>query len=131
MVGAFTALLANVTFPGLLTALTGAKVTVNVALCPAAKVNGRLRPLKEYVLPEMFAEEIVTLAADAVSLPERLAVLPTVTLPKPSEVGLALSCGLGDTPVPVRETVGLFVASLVNEIWPETLPAVVGENFAV
>jgi len=78
-----------------------------------------------------FAEEIVTLAAEAVSLPERLAVLPTGTLPKPSEVGVALSCGLGATPVPAKEMVGLFVALLVKEIWPETLPAVVGENFAV
>ena len=47
MVGAFTALLPNVTLAGLLTALTGAKVTVNVALCPAANVSGRLKPLNE------------------------------------------------------------------------------------
>jgi hypothetical protein len=55
-----------------------------------------------------------------------------MTLPKFTLAGLALSCATGAaTPEPLSVTeVGLFDALLTNEICPEALPVVAGENCA-
>ena len=78
------------------------------------------------------AEETVTVPPDAASVPERLLVLPTTTLPKESELGVAVNCRTGAvTPVPASGTVTeLLEASLRIKICPEAAPAEVGENFA-
>ena len=77
------------------------------------------------------AEEIVMLPPDAVKVPDNVALVATTTLPNASDVGLALTCS-GATPVPASVIkVGVFEASLLTEICPETLPVVVGANFAV
>jgi len=61
-----------------------------------------------------------------------VALLPTVTLPKPALAGLTDSCGVGAaTPEPVSGRIGLLAALLANEIWPEALPTDAGANCAV
>ena len=66
---------------------------------------------------------------EAVTVSDRVAVLPTVTFPKFKEVGDTLSVVV--TPVPLRATVGLVEALVVNEICPEALPAEAGANCTV
>jgi hypothetical protein len=90
-------------------------------------------PLPLKPLPEVVSCEIVRLAFP-VLLTEIACVplIPTMTLPKFTLAGLALSCATGAaTPEPLSVTeVGLFDALLTNEICPEALPVVVGENCA-
>jgi hypothetical protein len=67
------------------TAAVGAKITVNVTLCFAESVIGKLSPLTEKPLPLMFAAEIVTAdAPELVNVSERLVLLLVCTLPKES-----------------------------------------------
>src|SRR5262245_46568907 len=80
--------------------------------------------------PVGVACEMVTLAVPAVTVTFCVALLPTVTLPKLSEVGLAASVPAGFAPLPLRETtVGELEALLDNDRLPVTLPAAVGANF--
>jgi hypothetical protein len=63
-----------------------------------------------------WSDEIVTAAFEAVSVACRLALDPTVTLPKLRVAGLTANCGFtGATPVPVKDSaVGEFAALLVK-----------------
>lgn len=72
-------------------------------------VAGRDNPLtlKAALLDE--SEVIVTLAPEALRLPDALPLLPTVTLPKLSDVGLTASCPTGAAPVPLRDSVTVGV----------------------
>lgn len=45
--GAVDALLTSVRLPGKLPVVVGAKITVKVVLCPAARVVGRVKPVIE------------------------------------------------------------------------------------
>ena len=107
----------------------GSNAIEKVADCPALRVTGNDIPLIAYSLPATVAADIVTLPPDAVSVPDILLVLPTATLPKASDVGVALKELVGATPVPAKETaVGLLEALLTIEICPVTLPADAGAN---
>lgn len=58
--------------------LVGAKVTLNVVLCPAIRVMGRLSPSRVNADPVILACETVTLELpELVSVPDKLALLPT------------------------------------------------------
>ena len=60
-----------------------AKITVNVTLCFAESVIGKLSPLTEKPLPLRFAAEIVTAdAPELVNVSERLVLLLVCRLPK-------------------------------------------------
>ncbi len=70
----------------------GAKAVLNVTLCPALKVRGRLRPVMLKPAPVAVACEIVTLVPpELVRVSERLLLLPTWTLPKLRLAGFAVS----------------------------------------
>jgi hypothetical protein len=130
-VGEFEAVLVNATLPVALPVAVGANAIEKVVDCPALRVTGKDIPLIAYSLPATVTADIVTLPPDAVSVPDMLRVLPTATLPKASDVGLALKEVVGATPVPLRETaVGLLEALLTIEICPVTLPADAGANCA-
>ena len=59
--GELVALLTTETLPVTLATTVGAKRTVRVVFCPAAKVSGRVKPLALKPAPERFTCEIVTL----------------------------------------------------------------------
>ncbi len=80
------------TLPLALPADDGAKVTLKLELWPAAKVKGRLIPLRLKPVPLAMACEIVTLAPpELVTLTDCFWLLPTCTLPKFKLEGLAES----------------------------------------
>lgn len=124
------ALLVNATLPVALPEVVGANFTWKVALCPAASVAGSVRPLMVNPVPLTVACEMVTLAVLAVTVMFCVLLLPTVTLPKLSEVGLAVRVPAGLTPLPLRAIEDVEVeALLTSERLPEAVPAVVGANF--
>ena len=81
-----------VTVPVALPAAVGVNLTVKGTLFPAAIVTGSDNPLT--VKSELFvvAAVTVTLASDAIKLPDAVPLLPTATLPRFSVVGFTLSC---------------------------------------
>jgi hypothetical protein len=132
--GELDAVLRKVMLPVALVGVVGEYTAVKAVLCPALRVSGTgPKPIKEKPVPVTVPAEIVTLAPEAVRVPEILLVLPTFTLPKAIEVGFAVSCASGGaTPAPASEIrVGLLVALLRKEICPEALPTTVGANRAV
>jgi hypothetical protein len=97
---AFEALLTTETLPLSAPAVCGTKVTAKAALCPAANVNGRLRPLKLRPAPVVVNCDTVTLdPPEFESVMVALALLPTATLPKFTAVGFAINTP-ADTAVP-------------------------------
>ena len=86
--GEFEALLANEIVPDAKPVALGLKVTVKLALPPAVSVKGNDSPLKENSELLIEAEETVTLALVALRVPDRLALPPTITLPKLRLAGL-------------------------------------------
>jgi len=77
------ALEASVRFPFEVPEVVGENFTLKLALCPAARVEGAVRPLRVYPAPEMLAFEMVRLALPVfVTVPEIVWALPTVTFPK-------------------------------------------------
>src|SRR2546425_3321327 len=129
MVGELVALLTSETLPVAVPAVVDAKTTLKLAVCPAAKVSGAVRPLALKPLPETLICEMLTL-----ELPELVRVtvcgvlwLPTVTFPKLRLVGLAVRRKVEVTPVPLNAMAeGELGASLTSERLPVTLPALVG-----
>src|SRR3989441_843316 len=129
MVGELVALLTSETLPVAVPAVVDAKTTLKLAVCPAAKVSGAVRPLAVKPLPETLICEMLTL-----ELPELVRVtvcgallLPTVTFPKLRLVGLAVRRKVEVTPVPLNAMVeGELGASLTSERLPVTLPALAG-----
>ena len=86
-------------------------------------VTGRCNPTMANSALVDWPEEMVTDAPDAVSLAWRVALDPTVTLPKVSVAGLTSSCSFGLTPFPVRfisggETTALLVTVTREEVCP-------------
>src|SRR5207302_9668139 len=84
MVGELVALLTSETLPVAVPAVVDAKTMLKLAVRPAAKVSGAVRPLALKPLPETLICEMVTLG-----LPDLVRVtaggvllLPTVTFPK-------------------------------------------------
>src|SRR3989441_13002707 len=104
MVGELVALLTSETLPVAVPAVVDAKTTLKLAVCPAAKVSGAVRPLALKPLPETLICEMLTL-----ELPEVVRVtvcgvlwLPTGTLPKLRLGGLAVRRKVEGTPVPIN-----------------------------
>src|SRR5437667_406289 len=112
------ALVTTVIFPLTLPAEIGAKLTVKLEVCPAAKVKGRESPPIVKPVPVTLTCEMVRLA-----VPEFLRgtgcllLLPRFTVPKARLAGLAESRSVA--PVPESDTVaGEFVALLTIEMLP-------------
>ena len=97
----------------------GLNVTLNVALCPAAKVRGRLGPLIENPLPVVVTANRVTFQERSfVSTTGTVALLPTATWPNEALDGVAVTDSLL-TPAPSASSVKVELdASLENLIVP-------------
>ena len=81
-----------VTVPVAVPVEVGANLTVYVALWPAARVKDELIPLRVNPAPLIVTFETETLVPPVlVIVPDKDWLAPTVTLPKLSELGLALS----------------------------------------
>jgi hypothetical protein len=93
--------LVNNTLPLAVPLLCGVKVTEYDALWPAASVFGSEIPESTNSELLLEAEEIVTLAPLALTVPVLLTLDPTVTLPKDALVGDRLNCPAA-VPVPVK-----------------------------
>ena len=90
--GELVALLATATEPVTLPVEVGSKLTLKLAVWPAASVRGMLGPLTLKPVPDAVAVEIVTLALPVfVATMGSVLELPTVTLPKATLDGLRLS----------------------------------------
>lgn len=97
----------TVTLPLAAPADAGANLTVNVVLCPAFNVKEELIPLRLNPVPLIctFDTEMVELPV-LVMVPESDAFEPTVTVPNPRDVGLALNWPVVEpVPVPLNDTV--------------------------
>jgi hypothetical protein len=98
-------LLVKVSDPVAVPDTSGLKVTVNDALWPAGMVTGSGRP--PTLNTELFevAAVSVTFAPLAVRLPDAVPLVPTTTLPRPSVVGVTVSCPAAAAPVPESDIV--------------------------
>jgi hypothetical protein len=104
-VGEPVALLVNPAWPEAAPEALGVNLMVTATLFPAAMVAGRVSPDRTNSELVDASEEMVTAAFEAVSVAGRLALDPTVTLPKLRVAGVTPSAGAAlflDTPVPVR-----------------------------
>jgi hypothetical protein len=106
----------------------GAKTTVTGTLCPAAMVNGKMTPLTENSGLLRLAEDTVTLAPVALSVPACDALLPTVTFPKLAEPGETVSWPC-EVPHPLCTIVSVgFDPFELTVMDPVVLLAVCGAN---
>ena len=123
--GEFDALLATLKLAEAFPLDCGVKVAVKEALCPAAMVAGKVKPLtlNSAVLGVM--EDTVTLDPDAVSVAVAALLDPTVTLPKLSVAGLTVNW-LRTVPVP-ESGMERVVPELMTRL-PVALPLVCGAN---
>lgn len=123
----------TVTLPVTLPLAVGANCTVKVVLPPAGKESGVAMPLTLNPDPLEVTLVIVSVTFPVfVSVTTCLPLLPTLTLPKVTLEGLALSDGVAVVPVPVKEIVsGELGALLMREIDPETLPVEEGVKTAL
>jgi hypothetical protein len=104
-VGEPVALLVNPAWPEAAPEALGVNLIVTATLFPAAMVAGRLSPDRTNSELVDASDEMATAAFEAVSVACRLALDPTVTLPKLSVAGVTPSTGAAlflATPVPVR-----------------------------
>ena len=91
-VGEFEALLTTETLPATLPEAVGAKVAVNVVLCPAAKLLGEESPLMENPVPVTLLPKILMSAGpELVRVAERELLPFTAIFPKSIEAGLTVS----------------------------------------
>jgi hypothetical protein len=122
------ALLAKEIVPAAVPLVCGLNRTENDALCPEASVSGNDRPLRANSELLELLELTVTLEPLAVSVPERLWLAPTVTLPKVIVVGFTASCpGLAPLPESGIDTVALLPFEEIT-IDPEAAPLACGAN---
>jgi hypothetical protein len=110
--------------------LCGVNATENDAVLPAAMVNGKETPLKLNSGLLIVAEEIEILEPLALSVPARVLLVPSVTLPKFIVDGDTVSRPAA-IPVPARGTP--TIAFVESETWnpPFTGPGACGENVIV
>ena len=98
--------------------LCGAQRTLKVVFCPAVRVRGKLSPLMVNADPVTVACEMVTLEPpELVSVPDRLLLLPTCTVPKLRLAGLAAMVP-AETPVPDSETLSVGFDPLLAIMMP-------------
>ncbi len=101
----------------------GVKVSVKVAVCPAAIVNGSAGPVSWNSPLLTDAEVTVTLALLALSVAVMFLLCPTVTLPKPKLVGDTPNVPTA-VPVPDKLMAGrVFEALETTETLPVGFPA--------
>ena len=128
--GEFGALLTSATDPDTLPEVDGVKTALNVAVFPAATVNGALNPEVLKPAPVAAACEIVRLALppfETVIVCELL--LPTTTLPKAALDGAVAICAC--VPVPLKAiAMGEPGALLAIEMLPLAPPAEDGVKLA-
>ena len=132
-VGLLPALLTKETCPEAAPVAVGANCVVYVELCPGFNVSGTLTPLKVNPVPDGVICEIVTLTFPVLLTPtDWEPLLPTVTFPKATEEGSAVSCATGTAvPVPLNtKLVGESDALLTNETLPLADPVVDGAKFS-
>jgi hypothetical protein len=131
-VGEFVALLATNALPLTDPVVVGAKFTLNVVLCPAPKLID-VKPLIAKPPPLTLPPETLTLVLPVLdNLTVWLLLLPTVTFPKLRLVGLAVSCIVVVTPVPLRAIVVGEVGALLTSVRaPVVLVVVVGVKLTV
>jgi hypothetical protein len=110
----------------------GAKATLNVTLCPAARLRGGVMPLKLNSVPlALICEMVRDEPPEFVSVSESEALVPAGTLPKIRLAGLAASWP-GVVPVPASGTLREgFDALEVTVRPPLMLAADVGKNATV
>jgi len=115
--------------PVILPPVCGAKETLKVTLCAAARVSGRLIPPKLNPVPLGVIWEIVTPEPpEFVIVWAKEVLLPTATLPKLKLAGLAVSWP-AVMPVPDSGTFRFGLDALdMMVIPPATLPEDVGTN---
>ena len=124
-------MLVNVRVADALPVACGVKVTVKPADCPAASVVGSVIPESTNSLLPVLADETVTAALLALTVPVSAALDPTATLPKLSVAGATASCP-GVVPVPDRAILsGELDASDTSDRLPFTAPALDGANLTV
>ena len=120
------ALLAKLRLADAVPEACGVKVRVNGAELPAAIVRGSEIPLSANSGLFKLADDTVTLAPVAVSVPLLAKLVPTVTLPKPRLVGARDSCPAA-VPVALKGIARFGLeASEATEREPLTLPAAAG-----
>ena len=119
-------MLANDTPPELAPPTCGVNVTMKVALCPAFKVIGRVKPPSLNSALFEAAPEILTPRPLAVMVAFTFELCPTATFPKFTVVGVTLSCP-GLDPEPVRPMLR-FVLPAVTIMLPVTEAADCGVN---
>ena len=110
-------------------AAAGANFTLNVTVWLGVRVVGRASPVTEKPAPVTLACEIVTLTPPVlVSVSDKLALLPTCTLPKDRLVGLAERVP-AVTPVPETGMFSVgFAPSEVIVTLPLLAPVAAGAN---
>jgi hypothetical protein len=137
-VGEPEALLPTAILPEVLPANVGTNCTANVTLTPSLIVSGKPSPVMLNPAPDNVADEIVSAAVpELVSVIFCEELLPTLTLPKFTVVGLMLNpgcvcvCGCDCVPVPLNVIVmGEPGASLAIEMLPLAPPAEDGVKIA-
>ena len=115
-----------VTFP----AAVGENARDRVELCPAPSVSGTAIPFPANPAPIIATDEMLTLLLPLLvtEIICVLLVLPTMTLPKLRLLALGESNLVCAIPFPAKAIfVGEFVALLITETLPVTLPVPVGE----
>jgi len=129
--GEFEALLANVALAEAVPVDCGVKVSVKKTFCPAGSVRGNAIPLT--VNSELLenADETVTLAPLALSVPVLFWLVPTTTFPKSAVAGEAASCPWL-VAFPDKETTRFGSDAFdTAEMLPAAVPAEFGANVAL
>jgi hypothetical protein len=131
-VGEFAALLLTSRLPVTDPVAVGAKFTLNVVLCPAAKVSG-VNPLIVKPAPVMLSVEILMFVLPVLlNVTVRLLAVPTVTFPKLKLVVLAATWLVAAPPAPLRATVVGEVGALLMIVrLPVAVLVVVGAKLTV
>ena len=122
------ALLVSDSVPVSVPAAVGLYVTVKFTDCPAANVAGTVRPVTVTPVP---VNDIFVIEADPApvfaSFTVCVAWLPTATLPKATDAGVAVSAAEAAAAVPLTVMlIGEPTALLVTVILPDNVPAAVG-----
>ncbi len=123
-------MLATVTLPERLPVVAGSNDTLKEVDCPAATVSGSVKPVALNPAPLSLVADMDTLELPVfVTVTLCFVLVPVAMLPKLSEVGLAVSWRMGETPVPARATTSGELAVLFTSVrLPTTLLAEVGVN---